>query len=64
MENGADEIQWLPNQLQAVLAQMVAVGPHCGSARGTADIMDVVHAQQETLKKEVEKYCMERSVAA
>ncbi|KAJ9664975.1 hypothetical protein H2201_004839 [Coniosporium apollinis] len=60
---GSPIVTWLPNQLQAVLAQMVAVGPHCGNARGTADIMDVVRAQQETLRKEVEKYCMERSVA-
>lgn len=55
--------QWLPNQLQAVMANMNATYPFCNNVRGTADIMDVVRSQQETLSKEVAKYCAERSVA-
>jgi len=58
-------IQWLPNQLQAVLSQMLDVSMHCNATSGKiADIMDKARMQQNTLKKEVEKYCMERSVPA
>ncbi|KAF2197638.1 hypothetical protein GQ43DRAFT_451557 [Delitschia confertaspora ATCC 74209] len=57
---GSPIITWLPNQLQAVLKQMVEVGQHCGSIRGVSDIMDTANLQRETLKKEVSKYCGER----
>jgi indoleamine 2,3-dioxygenase len=61
---GSPVVTWLPNQLQAVLTQMIAVATHCATedARAT-DIMDVVRAQQNTLAKEVAKYCSERGVA-
>jgi indoleamine 2,3-dioxygenase len=56
--------QWLPNQLQAVMEQMLETYGYCKSVRGASDIMDTVTLQRETLKKEVAKYCGERGVAA
>lgn len=59
---------WLPNQLQAVMDDMAdfhdAVGGETGGL-GTeiADIMDLVHRQRDTLRKEVGKFCAERDVA-
>ncbi|KAF2650725.1 hypothetical protein K491DRAFT_682772 [Lophiostoma macrostomum CBS 122681] len=61
---GSPIVTWLPNQLQAVLAQMVDTYTHCSSVNGVSDIMDTVNHQRETLRKEVEKYCGERGVAA
>jgi indoleamine 2,3-dioxygenase len=46
------------------MAQMVETYAHCASVHGVSDIMDTVNHQQETLKKEVAKYCGERGVAA
>jgi indoleamine 2,3-dioxygenase len=43
---------------------MVDTSAHCKQIHGVSDIMDVVNHQRQTLKKEVEKYCGERSVAA
>ncbi|KAF2475147.1 uncharacterized protein BDR25DRAFT_322488 [Lindgomyces ingoldianus] len=60
---GSPIVTWLPNQLQAVMAQMVDTSMHCKSVHGVSDIMDTVNHQQETLKKEVAKYCGERGVA-
>ncbi|KAF2153822.1 IDO-domain-containing protein [Myriangium duriaei CBS 260.36] len=60
---GSPIVTWLPNQLQAVMANMVDAYTHCVGIKGTADIMDVVRSQQTTLAKEVAKYCAERSVA-
>lgn len=45
------------------MANMVAAYEYCTDVSGTADIMDVVRAQQDTLAKEVQKYCAERSAA-
>ncbi|ORY14380.1 indoleamine 2,3-dioxygenase gamma type [Clohesyomyces aquaticus] len=59
---GSPIVTWLPNQLQAVMAQMVDASMHCQKMHGVSDIMDVVKHQRETLKKEVEKYCGERGV--
>lgn len=57
--------QWLPNQLQAVLSQMMKVSPYCDATSGKVrDIVDTARMQQERLAKEVEKYRMERSVPA
>lgn len=56
--------QWLPNQLQAVLAQMAETFEYCKSINGVDDIMETANTQRETLRKEVEKYCGERGVAA
>lgn len=57
-------MQWLPNQLGAVLAQMVETFEFCKSVSGASDIMEVANQQRETLDKEVAKYCGERGVAA
>jgi indoleamine 2,3-dioxygenase len=57
-------LQWLPNQLQAVLGQMVETSEYCKSVNGVNDIMENVNHQRETLRKEVEKYCSERDAVA
>lgn len=61
---GSPIVTWLPNQLQAVLAQMVDTAGYCSSINGVSDIMENANHQRETLKKEVSKYCGERGVAA
>ncbi|KAF2014756.1 IDO-domain-containing protein [Aaosphaeria arxii CBS 175.79] len=61
---GSPIVTWLPNQLQAVMAQMVDTSAYCQSINGVSDIMDNVNLQQETLRKEIAKYCSERGVAA
>lgn len=60
---GSPIVTWLPNQLQAVLEQMVEVEERCKGVQGVSDIMDTVHSQRETLRKEVAKYCGERGVS-
>lgn len=60
---GSPIVTWLPNQLQAVIANMMDAYNFCKDIKGTADIMDVVRSQQATLNKEVAKYCTERGVA-
>ncbi|KAK4993136.1 hypothetical protein LTR50_000622 [Elasticomyces elasticus] len=60
---GSPIVTWLPNQLQAVLTQMLEVSGRCGENAGVGEIVDLVRSQQETLKKEVEKYCADRGVA-
>ncbi|PNS15007.1 Indoleamine 2,3-dioxygenase 1 [Sphaceloma murrayae] len=60
---GSPIVTWLPNQLQAVMANMNTAYDFCKDVKGTADIMDVVRSQQVTLDKEVTKYCSERGVA-
>ncbi|KAF2000863.1 hypothetical protein P154DRAFT_563028 [Amniculicola lignicola CBS 123094] len=52
---GSPIVTWLPNQLQAVMTQMIDAANHCQSIQGVSDIMDAVNLQQETLKKEVAK---------
>ncbi|KAF2710259.1 hypothetical protein K504DRAFT_377907 [Pleomassaria siparia CBS 279.74] len=59
---GSPIVTWLPNQLQAVLAQMVDTATYCGNINGVSDIMDNANHQRETLQKEVSKYCSEREV--
>ncbi|KAF2029258.1 hypothetical protein EK21DRAFT_101324 [Setomelanomma holmii] len=54
---GSPIVTWLPNQLQAVLAQMVETSEYCKSINGVNDIMETANLQWETLRKEVEKYC-------
>jgi indoleamine 2,3-dioxygenase len=56
----ADSFQWLPNQLQAVLDQMVQTRKFCRSEHVVEDIMDLVELQRQSLQKEVEKYSRER----
>jgi indoleamine 2,3-dioxygenase len=43
---------------------MVETSEYCKSVNGVGDIMETVNHQRETLRKEVEKYCGERGVAA
>jgi indoleamine 2,3-dioxygenase len=47
-----------------VLAQMAETFEYCKSIHGVGDIMEIAKTQGETLRKEVEKYCGERGVAA
>lgn len=49
----------MPNQLQAVLDQMIAVEPKCSKAGNAEEIMDLVKLQSVSLKKDVDKYCQE-----
>ncbi|KAK4452361.1 indoleamine 2,3-dioxygenase gamma type [Podospora aff. communis PSN243] len=66
---GSPIVTWLPNQLQAVLDEMVRLyegfgGEEGGLGEEVGDIMDLVKRQQETLRKEVGKFCEERGPAA
>ncbi|KAK3360157.1 hypothetical protein B0T25DRAFT_446619 [Lasiosphaeria hispida] len=66
---GSPIVTWLPNQLQAVLDEMVLVYTAFGGEKGDfgeecRGIMDLVRRQQEMLQKEVRKYCEERGVEA
>lgn len=66
---GSPIVTWLPNQLEAVLDEMVSIHERVGSSgewdlgEECRDIMDLVGRQRETLKKEVDKYCAERGVS-
>lgn len=63
---GSPIITWLPNQLSAVLRDMNNIASLIGEEKlseSERDIMDLVRRQEETLKKEVAKYCEERGVA-
>jgi indoleamine 2,3-dioxygenase len=68
---GSPIVTWLPNQLQAIMEEMVEIYDNVGGSAGTMKlgaecetIMDLVHRQRETLRKEVNKYCQERGVGA
>lgn len=64
---GSPIITWLPNQLSAVLRDMKHIASLIGEERlseSERDIMDLVRRQEETLKKEVAKYCEERGEKA
>ncbi|KAI1336720.1 indoleamine 2,3-dioxygenase-like protein [Xylariaceae sp. FL0016] len=68
---GSPIVTWLPNQLQAVMEEMVEIYEGVGGRAGPAelgaechDIMDLVERQRSTLRKEVDKYCLERGVNA
>ncbi|KAI2468608.1 indoleamine 2,3-dioxygenase family protein [Annulohypoxylon bovei var. microspora] len=68
---GSPIVTWLPNQLQAVMEEMKEISDSVGARNGSMelgagcqDIMDLVKRQSQTLSKEVEKYCRERSVGA
>ncbi|KAF9739802.1 elongation factor Tu GTP binding domain-containing protein [Paraphaeosphaeria minitans] len=60
---GSPIVTWLPNQLQAVLEQMVDTGVYCKGVHGVGDMMEMASSQRETLKKEVAKYCSEGGVS-
>lgn len=68
---GSPIVTWLPNQLQAVMEEMIEISNSVGARSGTMelgsecqDIMDLVERQNQSLRKEVEKYCQERGVGA
>lgn len=54
--------QWLPNQLFSVYDQMIEIEEIWRGLPGCGVMMDKVHEQKATLRKEVQKYCSERSV--
>lgn len=65
---GSPIVTWLPNQLEAVLAEMVNINDlsHKDDPRGLGktceNVMDGAIRQRDTLRKEVDKYCAERGV--
>ncbi|KAJ7146327.1 hypothetical protein C8R44DRAFT_599416 [Mycena epipterygia] len=62
---GSPIVTWLPNQLIAVMDEMVHVWEGADKdLDGCEDIMERAIVQRETLNKEVEKYSKERGVAA
>lgn len=64
---GSPIVMWLPNQLNAVLDAMIGVWEIWegrGGLKGCAGVMDLVYLQRDTLRKEIKKYCQERSVGA
>lgn len=66
---GSPIVTWLPNQLEAVLAEMVLVDDVSrrddarGLGRTCEAIMDGALRQRGMLRKEVDKYCAERGVS-
>lgn len=62
---GSPIVTWLPNQLLAVMDEMVNVWEGADRGlEGCEDLMERAIIQRETLKKEVEKYSKERGVAS
>jgi indoleamine 2,3-dioxygenase len=60
---GSPIVTWLPNQLIAVMDEMVRVWEGADKdLKDCEDIMDKAVVQRDTLMKEVEKYCKERGV--
>jgi indoleamine 2,3-dioxygenase len=62
---GSPIVTWLPNQLAAVMDEMVRVYEAVGGAglgQEVEGIMDLVGRQREMLAKEVRKFCEERGV--
>ncbi|KAK3301335.1 uncharacterized protein B0H64DRAFT_370468 [Chaetomium fimeti] len=63
---GSPIVTWLPNQLSAVMDEMVNLHEAVGGNLGPEvdEIMDLVGRQREMLRKEVRKFCEERGVEA
>lgn len=63
---GSPIVTWLPNQLEAVLQEMVTLYDSVKGENGLdetcTDIMEAAVRQRDTLRKEVDKYCAERGV--
>ena len=64
---GSPIVTWLPNQLEAVLEEMVNVYEGTkgteGLGRTAESVMEAALRQRDTLRKEVDKYCAERGVS-
>ncbi|KAJ7757555.1 indoleamine 2,3-dioxygenase-like protein [Mycena metata] len=61
---GSPIVTWLPNQLMAVMDEMVNVWEGADKdLDGCEDLMERTMIQRDTLRKEVEKYSKERGVA-
>ncbi|KAK1255217.1 hypothetical protein MKX08_009212 [Trichoderma sp. CBMAI-0020] len=66
---GSPIVTWLPNQLEAVLAEMVNVHDMTkgkyqkGLGTVAEDIMEAALRQRDILRKEVDKFCADRGVA-
>lgn len=66
---GSPIVTWLPNQLEAVLAEMVNISDLAnkdderGLGKTCEAVMDAALRQRATLRKEVDKYCAERGVS-
>ena len=61
---GSPIVTWLPNQLQAVLNQIVEASAKCEERGWLREIVENAKTQQDKLAKEVDKFCKEREVAA
>jgi len=63
---GSPIVTWLPNQLQAVLSEIIALrermDAHENLGSDVDDILDLARRQKETLNKEVKRHCEERHV--
>lgn len=60
---GSPIVTWLPNQLFAVMDEMLNVWEGADEdLKDSGEIMEKTIKQRDTLRKEVEKYCMERGV--
>lgn len=65
---GSPIVTWLPNQLEAVLEDMVNIYERTGKlhenglGKTCEDIMEAALRQRDSLRKEVDKYCAERGV--
>lgn len=63
---GSPIVTWLPNQLEAVLEDMVNVHNDTKGVQGLGkvveEVMEAALRQRDTLRKEVDKYCTERGV--
>ncbi|KAG5959879.1 hypothetical protein E4U57_000456 [Claviceps arundinis] len=66
---GSPIVTWLPNQLEAVLAEMVNIDELSrkddvrGLGKTCEVIMDGALRQRDMLRKEVDKYCVERGIS-
>ena len=61
---GSPIVTWLPNQLQAVLTQILEAAARCEKRGWLDDVVNNATTQQRKLENEVERYCKERTVLA
>ena len=60
---GSPIVTWLPNQLQAVLTQLVEAAVRCEKGWWLDGVLDNARSQQRKLEKEVSEYCMRKGMA-